>query len=438
MRSLVFQRVIGAGSFGVVYLAEFLSDNGFRRAVAVKVMRSADGDADMFVARIRDEARLLGLLQDDSILKVLDMVRVSGLDAVLMEYVEGVDLDRLCAEGQVPPPRALCELGAAAAGALSRAHLARHPVSQEPLNVIHRDVKPANLMVTRSGGVKLLDFGVARARFDARESRTGQLVVGTLNYMAPEYIVTGEVSPAADVYGLGLTLWQVASGEPYGQPKTRKDTHEKRLALRLEQIRGAHSPLASVLEHLLLWDPQLRPSATQAEAMLLDAADASGGSGLRSWSRAAVEGLLARRTPPADPLGLLGHTVPISSGGTVLEAPAAPVRAPEPPRAPAPAPHPPAPAPPAHAPPAHAPPAHAPPAHAPPPHAAISASNVPSAPAAPPPPPPAARPPRDRPPAAGQTPSAARPLLGPALIGLLAGGLLGLIVFGIGIFFLLA
>ena len=426
MRSLVFQRVIGAGSFGVVYLAEFLSDNGFRRPVAVKVMRSADGDAEMFVARIRDEARLLGLLQDDSILKVLDMVRVGGLDAVLMEFVEGVDLDRLCAEGLVPPPRALCELGAAAAGALSRAHLARHPVTQEPLNVIHRDVKPANLMVTRSGGVKLLDFGVARARFDARESRTGQLVVGTLNYMAPEYIVTGEVSPAADVYGLGLTLWQVAAGEPYGQPKTRKDTHEKRLALRLEQIRGDHAPLASILEHLLLWDPQLRPSAAQAEALLLDAADASAGAGLRSWSRAAVEGLLARRTPPADPLGLLGHTVPIASGGTVLEAPGVAVRPPEPPRAP----------------PASTPVAA--PAPAPPPPAPPAAPPKPAAEAAPPAAPapisaPLARPPRDTGPPPGQSAAVARhPLLGPALIGLLAGGLLGLVVFGIGLVLLLA
>ncbi len=78
-------------------------------------------------------------------------------------------------------------------------------------------------MVTSSGGVKLLDFGVARARFDSRESHTGQLVLGTLNYMAPEYIVTGEVSPAADVYGLGLSLWQVAAGEVYGQPKVRQD-----------------------------------------------------------------------------------------------------------------------------------------------------------------------------------------------------------------------
>jgi len=264
---------------------------------------------------MRDEARLLGLLQDDAILAVLDMVRVAGRDAVVMEYVEGVDLDTIAESGASPSPRALAELGSAVAGGLNRAHVAAHPTTGEPLNVIHRDVKPANVMVTRGGGVKLLDFGVARARFDSRESHTGQLVLGTLNYMAPEYIVTGEVSPAADVYGLGLTLWQLAARAAYGQPKVRQDAHEKRLANRLDRIRTSHPSLVPLLERMLAWSPEVRPTAAEAETLLLDAADAAEGGSLRGWARRVVPEVLAGRGQAPDSAGLLGQTVEIDGEG---------------------------------------------------------------------------------------------------------------------------
>jgi serine/threonine protein kinase len=312
MRALTFQRTIGAGAFGTVYQAELSSGQGFRRQVAVKVLHRRAGDDERFLSRIRDEARLLGLLQDDAILKVLDMTDVDGMDAVVMEYVEGMDLESLAEGDTPPPPRALAELGALVASGLSRAHTARHPNTGLPLNVIHRDVKPANIMVTTSGGVKLLDFGVARARFDARESHTGHLVLGTLNYMAPEYIVTGEVSPAADVYGLALSLWQVATGKKFGQPKIREDAHLRRLDERLSALRTTHPPLVPVLAEMLAWTPTDRPSADRAEAMLQACADAMGGAGLRTWARKVVPQALQSREPAPDNMELLGRTLTLS------------------------------------------------------------------------------------------------------------------------------
>lgn len=367
MRSITFQQSVGSGAFGTVYRAELSSRQGFRRQVAVKVLhRQAPSDGEQLLSRIRDEARLLGLLQDDIIIKVLEIATVAERDAVIMEYVEGVDLESIIDNGHRPPPRALCELTALVAGGLGRAHTARHPNTGEPLNVIHRDVKPANIMITRSGAVKLLDFGVARARFDARESHTGQLVLGTLNYMAPEYIVTGEVSPAADVYGLGVSVWQVATGDTFGQPRVRQDSHERRLQERLAQLEGGYAALSRPLEAMLRWDHTRRPSAHSCEGGFDRIAGKLEGSSLRIWAREAVAAVLDARGTVKDPMNLVGRTLSLGSvrdaaveppappvdPSEVAPKPAAPAKAPSPQPSPAPAPQPrpapaPAPAPPA-------------------------------------------------------------------------------------------
>ncbi|GDX80937.1 hypothetical protein LBMAG42_27480 [Deltaproteobacteria bacterium] len=330
MRQLTFQRVLGSGAFGTVYLAELTGARGFRRTVAVKVLLPGQPDSASFVSRVRDEARLLGLLHDEHILKVLELVRVGERDAVVMEFVEGVDLSGLISSGQRPPPRALAELGAAVAGALHAAHTARHPNSGEPLNVVHRDVKPANVMITDRGGVKLLDFGVAQARFAARESRTGQFVLGTLNYMAPEYIITGDVSPAADVYGLGLTLWEAAVGEVFGQPKLKEEAHVRRVEEHLARLTATHAELTPVLRPMFAWDPTARPNAATVEGQLVAAADRLSGTGLRSWAASHVPPAIERaRKDAKDTVGLAGQTVTVASEPSEASGPAAAPAEPE-------------------------------------------------------------------------------------------------------------
>ncbi|MSP55469.1 MAG: serine/threonine protein kinase [Myxococcales bacterium] len=312
MRALHFQRVVGSGAFGAVYLCDLVADKGFRRQVAVKVLQQDHPNSQMFMSRVRDEARLLGLLQDDHILKVLEIVAVDGRDAVVMEFVEGLDLAVLIEAKHRPPARALAELGGAIAGALHRAHTAVHPTTGVPLNVIHRDVKPANVMVTLRGGVKLLDFGAARARFEARESHTGQFVLGTLNYMAPEYIVTGEVSPAADVYGLALVIWEAATGEIYGQPRLKLEQHDARRHAHLGRLLPEYEPLVPLLGRMLEWEPLNRPDTSVVEQELVALADAMRGSGLRAWCASVVPAMLAQRAPGADENGLVGRQVQLA------------------------------------------------------------------------------------------------------------------------------
>ena len=313
MRALSFTETIGAGAFGTVYKAELSNDQGFRRQVAVKVILQDHADKEMFLSRMRDEARLLGLLADDHVLKVIDLLSIGGRDAIVMEYIEGIDLSAAIEKKRLPSVRAALEIGAIMAGTLERAHNARHPVSGEDLGVVHRDVKPANVMLTSSGSLKLLDFGIAQARFAARESQTGQMVLGTLNYMAPDYIITGEVTPAIDVYGLALTLYELVVGEVFGQPKLREDQHQERLNERLLTLQKEQPELAVLLGQMLHWDPESRPSCGSCAQALLDLADDMRGQGLRRWASGTVSALLAERPPAPDQERLLGQTIQLGA-----------------------------------------------------------------------------------------------------------------------------
>lgn len=299
---------------GSVYHADLCAPHGFRRTCAVKVMNPVEGDNAHLVERMRDEARLLGLLQDEHILGVSELVRVAGRDAVVMEYVEGADLQELRTVARMPP-RALAELGAELAGTLHRAHTAKHPNTGEPLSVVHRDVKPANVMVTSRGGVRLLDFGVARAVFGGREAQTRGLVLGTFNYFPPEVIIGADPSPAVDLYGLGVSLWECASGDSWGTPVIQQSRFERRVERRVDGLDPGYAPLADVLKSLLAFEPADRPNGARAEQLFLAIADSLEGEGLRSWARRVVPDALARRVPPELERSLVGQTIEVGQRG---------------------------------------------------------------------------------------------------------------------------
>lgn len=310
MRILTFDRVVGSGAMGVVYQAELRLPRGFSRHCAVKVMKAMGPTPADFHARMRDEARLLGMLQDEQILGVSELVRVQGRDCVIMDYVEGVDLAVLSSRFAMPP-KALAELGAEVAGALHRAHTARHPQTGEPLCVVHRDIKPGNLMLTPRGGVRLLDFGVARAVFDARESHTQGLVLGTLDYFPPEVLTGGGPEPTVDLYGLGLTLWECATGRPWGAPLTDRARFERRVERRLAELGPEYHTLLPVLRQLLAWDPNHRPDGGVIERSLLHVAEHAPGPSLRAWARQVVPGLVYEVRSRSTDDELVGGSFPL-------------------------------------------------------------------------------------------------------------------------------
>ena len=198
---------IAAGGMGTVYAA---TDQRLDRRVAVKLLKDAlsgddrygsaeGGRTDSRVTRFEREARAAAALSHPNVAAVFDYGEDEGAPFIVMELVPGRDLARLLREeGPLDPERARA-LGAQLCAALAHAHSA---------GLVHRDVKPANVIVDDAGRVKVTDFGIARAEGDSRLTQTGS-VLGSAHYMAPEQASGAPVTPAADVYAAGIVLYEM-------------------------------------------------------------------------------------------------------------------------------------------------------------------------------------------------------------------------------------
>ncbi len=196
-------KTLGRGATGVVYLAH---DPIIDRDVALKTLRiDLDADStDELRERFLREARAAGRLSHPGIVTVHDVGEdpATGLVFIAMEFVEGRNLKEILAESRLLPPQAAARLVAAVASALAYAHR---------MGVVHRDVKPANILITNAGVTKITDFGIAR--LDASNLTVDGQFLGTPNYMSPEQVTGGMVDGRSDLFSLGVVLFELLTGQ---------------------------------------------------------------------------------------------------------------------------------------------------------------------------------------------------------------------------------
>jgi serine/threonine-protein kinase len=210
-------RPVAKGGMGVVWLARFAGKHGFQKQVAIKTIApelSADPD---FRQMFLEEARISSRLAHGNVAQILDVGEHQGTVFIVLEWVEGLALEQLCAMAYeraiALPPGVILRVVADVCAGLHAAHELRDELG-EPLLVVHRDIKPDNILVREDGCAKVIDFGVAKARRRVvQETRSG-IVKGTLPYMAPEQACGRTVDRRADVWSLGAVLYRAFAHVP--------------------------------------------------------------------------------------------------------------------------------------------------------------------------------------------------------------------------------
>ncbi|MCB9765321.1 MAG: serine/threonine protein kinase [Alphaproteobacteria bacterium] len=301
---------LGQGGFGTVYRARLLGVEGFSKQVALKVLRPEMASVAEVVTRLKDEARLLALIHHHAIVQVDDLVCLDGRWSVVMEYIDGADLGTCLRLGPAPP-RAAVQLVGEVAAALNAARTTLDPAGA-PLNLLHRDLKPGNLRLTRHGTVKLLDFGIARGDFDSRESETRSVMFGTPEYMSPERLDFVD-HPAGDVYALGVILYETLLARRFGRTHVSPGRHADVLARNLPALReAAPAPVVALVEAMLAFEPEARPDAAEVEQTCDALAASLPGDSLKRWAieriarLATLQGEAARAEAAHPPDALTG------------------------------------------------------------------------------------------------------------------------------------
>ena len=239
------KEVLGSGGMAKVYLAH---DEVLGRDVALKVLAEQYADDEEFVERFRREARSAAALSHPNIVSVYDRGETgSGTAYISMEYVaRGTLKEKIREEGRMASSVAV-GVAVQIAEALEAAH---------ERGVIHRDIKPQNVLVTRSGDIKVADFGIARAA--SASAMTGSTVLGTASYMSPEQAAGARVGPRTDLYSLGVVLFEMLTGKLPHESGAASEGGPPRPG---SVVPGIADALDDLVSRLLSRDPVDRPSS---------------------------------------------------------------------------------------------------------------------------------------------------------------------------------
>jgi serine/threonine protein kinase len=258
-------REIGAGGMGVVWEAR---DERLARSVAVKQLRSqpglTDAEGEVVVQRAMREARITARLQHPYAVSVFDVVEHEGKPCIVMELVPSVPLSQAMRELGTLSPNEAARVGSQVAAALTAAHA---------LGIVHRDVKPGNVLIGDDGAARICDFGISRSYGDTTLTMTG-MITGTPAYLAPESARGQESTSSSDVYSLGATLYAAVEGVPPSGTEGNAIAVLYRVAAGELRPPERAGPLGPLLMAMMSADPSDRP--TMAEAALQLSALAGG------------------------------------------------------------------------------------------------------------------------------------------------------------------
>ena len=253
---------VASGGMAVVYRA--IQDH-LNRTVAIKALKSSVALEQQLVTRFEREAKALANLQHESIVHIYDFHAERGALFIVMEYVEGIDLyDLLDRCGRLP-----YDVAAVVAMQVARALDYIHYRA-----IIHRDVKPANIMVSRQGAVKVMDFGIVRdATYNDDLTQTGT-GVGTPAYMSPEQILGDRLDARSDIFSLGIVLYQMVTGrKPFVESETKSVMHKIRLEKHVRArklVPDVPRELDRIIERCLQKEPKARWQSAQSLVMALE------------------------------------------------------------------------------------------------------------------------------------------------------------------------
>lgn len=233
---------IGRGGMGIVYKAQ---DNELGRTVALKMISSALLSGTDTTERFTREAKIAASLNHPNIVKIFDVVKFQGKTCICMEYIEGASLRKVIEQTGKLQESWLVKIALQISEALYEAH---------SKGIIHRDIKPDNILLTKDVAVKVTDFGIAKIHDDLALTQHGK-AIGTLPYLSPEQFRGEEADMQSDIYALGITLYEALSGKP---PFYEGDIGYQHLHSEPYKIKGASAELENIVSVCLRKNKQER------------------------------------------------------------------------------------------------------------------------------------------------------------------------------------
>jgi len=242
-----------SGGMAEVFRGEATSVAGFKKQVAIKRVLPHLASNEKFIRMFLDEARLSARLSHANIVQVFDIGRVENTYFIVMEFIDGVNLKHLVEnlrnKRQAFPAALACHIAIKVCEGLQYAHHLHDPDGQD-LHIVHRDISPPNVLISRQGEVKIVDFGLAKAAHSVEKTEPG-VVKGKFSYLAPETAMGREADAQADIFAVGIMLWEMLAGRKLFQGETDYQTVKMVQEAEVPSLRAINPAVPAELENIL-------------------------------------------------------------------------------------------------------------------------------------------------------------------------------------------